>query len=145
LKIASGKVTCESQALFPEVFDCCFPRGIIGFPNSTLFKVDASQEFFPFLKLKSLQEPNLEFALLDPWLVCESYRVEIPDEDLQLLQTNDPSDIIIYSIVTLHQKGGAISLNMVAPVVINARLGLAYQIILEDQTLPIRHYVKFSG
>jgi len=125
-------------------FELRFYGDIIGFPHSLKYRLCSDSRIFPFFRLKSLDEPGLEFALIDPWIVKDDYVIEISDTNLESLELKNTRDLMVFSIVTLITGESSISLNLAAPIIINSRNGRGFQIILEDSSLPIRYSVKYG-
>jgi len=147
VKIATALETLETMEVSTkssEKFICRFPIGIIGFPHSTNFELLHDPRFFPFMKLRSLEEPGLEFAIIDPWIVKKDYCVEITDADLETLRAKESCELMIFSIITLYPEQASYSLNLAAPVIINIVNKTAIQIIVEDSSMQIRYFVELG-
>ncbi len=147
MKIATQGQNEQNQPNILEIeenFSVQFPQGIIGFPGSINYQVSTSPKILPFYKLSSADENGVEFAAVDPWLFKEDYKVEISDQDQEFLEAEEPGDIMVLTIVTFHRKQNCISLNLCAPVVINKKKGIGAQIVLDDETLPIKYFVKID-
>ena len=57
------------------------PFGLFGFEDYTDFALIDS-EYPPFVWLQSMQEKNLAFLLLDPFLISDDYEADIDDSEL---------------------------------------------------------------
>ena len=77
-----------------------FPNGLLGFENFKKYALIES-EYEPFFWLQSLDEKNLAFLLIDPFLISSSYEADIDDESLRAINVQAPEDIIIMTIVTI--------------------------------------------
>jgi flagellar assembly factor FliW len=113
-----------------------FPNGIPGFEELRKFAVLNIPETQPIQWLVSLEDENVSFPLIDPWLVLETYEVDLSKQDLDILQVEDPSDLVVWSIVTIPiGKPELATVNLKAPVVVNIKKGIGIQVILEKYEL----------
>lgn len=108
-----------------------FPNGLLGFENFKKFALIES-EYEPFFWLQSLDEKNLAFLLIDPFLISSSYEADIDDESLRAINVQAPEDIIIMTIVTIPSDGSAITANFLGPVVFNRKNNQCLQVVLND-------------
>ena len=65
----------------PEEHIITIPAGLFGFEDYTRFALYDSS-YKPFVRLQSLEEVNLSFLLIDPFLVCSDYETNIDDREL---------------------------------------------------------------
>jgi len=107
------------------------PEGLFGFEEYTKFAIIES-DYEPFLWLQSLEETNLAFLIIDPFIVCSGYESDIDDESLARIEITKPEDIIIMAIVTVPQDGSPITANLQGPLVINKNNKKCMQVILND-------------
>lgn len=109
-----------------------FVKTIIGFPRSRSYELRAiGPQYEPYGQLISLDEPNLSFVVVPPGAIFADYVIEIPDVDCELLGLADGRDAAVLAIV--RRKNVPVPVvNLMAPIIVNRRLGLAGQVILED-------------
>jgi flagellar assembly factor FliW len=109
-----------------------FERPIIGFNASRRFSlVPLGDEFGAFSSLASLDEEGLSFIVVPPGALFSDYVIEIPDADVALLALTSAADVEVLALVTRHQ-GGAPSVNLMGPIVVNRRTNVASQVVLQD-------------
>lgn len=116
-----------------------FPEGILGFPEENAFALLPYQENSPFAFLQSITEPNLTFFIVEPFAFFQEYSFELDDEiakEIGLSVENPPR---IVSIVTLTENVSDMTTNLVAPIVINRRDGIALQIVHNKTSYTTRH------
>ena len=65
-------------------------------------------EYEPFIWLQSIENQNLAFLIIDPFLVCSSYEADIDDSSLAKIGVTKPEDVVIMTIVTVPQDGSAL-------------------------------------
>jgi flagellar assembly factor FliW len=113
-----------------------FPQGIPGFEHLRRFAVVSFEETKPICWLVSLEDETVALPIIDPWLIENEYEVELSEDEMKILQVNDPSDVIIWSVVTIpNGKPEQTTVNLKAPIVINLKSGLGMQIILDKYDL----------
>ncbi|AVX21689.1 flagellar assembly factor FliW [Carboxydocella sporoproducens DSM 16521] len=95
----------------------------------------------PFFWLQAVNSPEPAFVVVEPGTILADYHPVFPPEELELLEIDDQADLRILLIVRIPENIKDISVNLKAPVLINARKGLAKQVVLEDKRYSVRHYL----
>ena len=108
-----------------------FEEGLFGFEDYKKFAL-INSEYEPFIWLQSIENQNLAFLIIDPFLVCSSYEADIDDSSLAKIGVTKPEDVVIMTIVTVPQDGSAITANFQGPLVINKQNKKCLQVILTD-------------
>ena len=114
------------------------PEGLLGFEEYTDFELSES-EFKPFMVMQSVQDANLSFFLIDPFLFRPDYEMDIDDETLLKIDIESPSDVIVLAIVTIPSDGSSVTANLQGPVIINRKNGKAMQVALGDSRWATKH------
>lgn len=122
---AKGIVNVEEKQLVT------FPNGLLGFEKYTKFALIDS-EYEPFIWLQSIEESNLAFLMIDPFLICGDYEADIDDSTLKNIGVESAEDIIIMTLVTIPKDGSAMTANFLGPIVINKKNRKCLQVILND-------------
>ena len=121
-----------------------FPSGIIGFPEMTDFALVFDEEKgkdTPIRWLQSLQEAGFAMPVMDPLLVAKDYNPEVEDNHLLPLGEMAAEDTLVLVTVTVPKDLTQMSVNLQAPVVINAGTKKATQIIVNSEKYPIKYYI----
>lgn len=121
-----------------------FPAGIIGFPEMTDFVLVYDEEKgtdAPIKWLQSLQETNFALPVMNPLLVAEDYNPEVEDDYLAPLGEMKEEDTLVLVTVTVPKDYTKMSINLQAPIVVNAETRKATQIIVNAEKYPIKYYV----
>lgn len=119
-----------------------FNAGLPGFDHSKKFiLIDSPEENSIFKWLQSVDEPQLAFAVVNPFLVKADYDFEINDEDAGCLGIESPEDVTVYSILVVPEDLTKVSMNLKAPVIINPRRREGAQIVLDTDVYTVRHYI----
>ena len=119
-----------------------FPKGILGFEGVERYVLLPHEDGSPFRFLQAVDDPDLAFVVTNPVWFCPDYTVEALQEDMARIGLNEPKDALILSIVTLPRQGGAVTANLLAPIVINSANGLAKQVIQTESKYRTRHDIK---
>lgn len=122
---SKGKIEISQDRLLT------IPEGLFGFEEFTKFAL-VDSDYEPFIWLQSIENPNLAFLIVDPFLISSTYETDIDDETLQKIGITKPEDIIIMTIVTVPADGSPITANFQGPIVINKKNHQCMQVILND-------------
>jgi len=115
------------------------PQGLFGFEDYVEFVLLADEEHKPFYWLQSLDEKEIAFVLIDPFLFRKDYEANITDEELAEIGIVSAEDVVIYVIVTIPPDGSPMTANLQGPIVINDKKMTAKQAILSDTKWKTRH------
>lgn len=121
-----------------------FPNGIIGFPHMTDFALIYDEEKgkdTPIRFLQSLQETNFALPVMDPLLVTKEYNPQVEDELLHPLGEMTQEDTLVLVTVTVPKDLTKMSVNLQAPIIINAETKMATQIIVNAEQFPVKYYI----
>jgi flagellar assembly factor FliW len=104
------------------------PLGMLGFEQYKKFALLTNPAEEPFLRLQVLDDPQLAFLVISPFVVLPAYEPDISDEDAEFLGIQQPEDTLIFNIVAVHNPRQA-TVNLKGPIVLNRRTLLAKQVI----------------
>lgn len=111
-----------------------FGNGIIGFPDLKKFTLLYDAEKTGGIKwLQSLDEPAFAMPVMDPLYVKESYNPVVEDELLKPLGELDPEEILVLVTVTVPSDLTQMSVNLQAPLIVNAENKTGCQIIIDNE------------
>lgn len=113
-----------------------FPSGLPGFEECRRFVVLSSTELAPFRCLQSLEGPSASFLAVDPRRVFPEYRCVLSDVDRARLGDPDAGDLAWLAIVTVQADETLVNLR--APVVVNPRRMIGYQLMPSNSLYPLR-------
>lgn len=116
-----------------------FAHGIPGFEHLKGFRLVQEEDSGVFANLQSVEDENIAFLVADPFLFYPDYEFELPEHIKEDLKLQDESDVQVWGIVTV---GGTLedsTLNLMAPIIINRRLGLGRQVILQKTPYQTKH------
>lgn len=108
-----------------------FPSGLFGFEDYKEFAL-INSEYEPFYWLQSLQEKNLAFLVVDPFVFCTDYEIDVDDESLLSIGIDTPEKVKVMTIITIPVTGSPVTANLQGPVIINKDTNTAKQVVLTD-------------
>ncbi|PIE98727.1 MAG: flagellar assembly protein FliW [Treponema sp.] len=116
------------------------PEGFYGFEEYHEFALlDSEQK--PFFWIQSLEDPNLAFIVIDPFLFRPDYEVDIDDKSLKPIDADSPDSLIIFALVTIPADGSAITANLQGPLIINKKNKKAMQAVTGDSKWGTKHNI----
>jgi len=115
-----------------------FPQGLLGFDDySEYVLLDAEHQ--PFFWLQSVNDQEIAFVLINPFLFRQDYEVNITNEELAEIGIDSPDNALIFVIVTIPQDGSPMTANLQGPLVINKENMTGMQAVLSDARWKTRH------
>lgn len=118
-----------------EVDEKCvlrMPRGPYGFEGRREFVLLEHSPESVFRWLQSVEDPALAFVVMEPSACVTGYEIEITDGDAETLRLERAEDAMALVVLTISEGGARVTANLAAPIVINAKLSIGMQIVLED-------------
>lgn len=116
-----------------------FPQGLVGFPDMTRYFMYVDERVSPLAWLHSLDDSSLAFLVCDPFLFFPDYEVKVKLPPALRKQMGEPQDLRVLCIVTISSDFVKSTVNLLGPLVINAKTRNGWQVILEDEELGTRH------
>jgi len=119
-----------------------FPQGIIAFEKMKKFIIiDNPDKEVPFSWLQSIDNRDLAFVIINPFVFKQDYEIDIPENVLEELEIDDRETIAIFSIVVVPQDLNKMTANLLAPIIINTKNYMGKQIILNDKRYTTKHLI----
>ena len=122
-----------------------FPQGLYGFPGEKSFVLISHQIDSPFAFLQSASEPNLTFLLLETLKISKEYEFKLDDQIVEELNLSPDKTPLIYNIVNNTAKADDMTVNLLAPIIVNIKKCLAQQVIIENTNYKHRHRLFIEG
>lgn len=123
----------------PEQQQIDFPDGLPGLPDRKRYAVLFREETLPYYYLQSLEDPDLCFLTVDPFVFFPDYDFELPDPVVEQLHIESPADIWVRNIVVVREDFARSTVNLQAPLIMNHRMRVGRQVILNHPDYAIRH------
>lgn len=119
-----------------------FEEGVLGFESVKEFVIiDNPDAENPFKWLQSVDEPSLAFVIINPFLFINNYEFDIPNKVTKELELDNHEDVIVYSIAVVTEDIKNMTLNLKAPIIINAKNNRSRQIILQKDEYPLKYKI----
>lgn len=121
-----------------------FPEGLPGFEHTRRYCIvphkTSEGSTSPFKWLQCVDEPELAFPLINPWTVQPDYAPTINGAMLRQVGITDfKEQAQVMAIVTIPaQNPSAITVNLLAPVLINRRDRVGKQVIVQNENYALR-------
>jgi len=119
-----------------------FPDGILGFEDVKKYVIIPNpDEKVPFQWLQGVDEPNLAFVITNPFLFKKDYEFDIPDSVVEDLEIKGPEDVITYSIAVVTEDIKDMTINLMAPIIINSNNKQGKQIVLDGDEYSLKYKI----
>lgn len=112
---------------------CDVKLPILGFP--TVHSVEFTKIDETFASIKSSEENGPAFTLVNPYALRE-YSFDVSTSAKILLDINDKSNLLVYTIMVLQNPLEQSLVNFLAPIVINTDNNTIGQIALDEANYP---------
>lgn len=116
-----------------------FNNGLPGFENLKTYVLEDIEGSEPFKTLKSTEDESVGFVTIVPFEFKVDYEVKLRSDVINSLKIEDPEDVLILNTVTLNSDIKKITTNLKAPIIINSKNNLGYQMILDRENYSIKH------
>lgn len=117
-----------------------FETGIIGYPELVHFLlIHEEGEEGHIGWLQSVEEPLFALPVIDPLRILPDYNPSVEDELLKSIALEDPDDMLVLVTLTVPSDIEKMSVNLRAPIVINAAGRKACQLIAEDEDYAVKY------
>lgn len=105
-----------------------FAEGLIGFEHLKRFIVVNDPACDPFRWLVSVEDEETAFPILDPTIVFEEYRLEVPHEK-----------VYVAVVAALKDPVEASTVNLRSPILFDITTHTAQQVVLDNEMYAIHH------
>ncbi len=117
-----------------------FEDGLLGFPDCHCYLILEHKAGSPFRWLQSLDAPELAFLITDPSTFISGFAPALASDWANALKLDDQTPRLVYTIVTIPSgRPDAMTINLAGPIVINAELRIAKQLVIEEEGYGVRH------
>jgi flagellar assembly factor FliW len=119
-----------------------FKEGIPGFENLQRYIVLYNgDETSPFRWLQCVDDGQLAFAVINPFMILGNYDIEISEETVASLNIESITDVMVLAIVVVPEDPNKMTMNLKAPVIINTKNNCGMQVVLDTDMYSVRHYI----
>lgn len=135
------KTRAYGEIEVPENSAIHFKRGILGFEDHEDYYLLEMKDLENFYWLQSKKDSELAFIVIDPRVFVSDYVLVIDGVDWEMLEMDSKEDIIDLVIANVPDDPSQMSLNLLGPIVVNARKRIAIQAISNNTDYGTRHLV----
>ncbi len=115
-------------------------NGLIGFESYTEYlPIPFHEDNDSLISLQSLEDETLSFILMNPFGIFPDYAPTLSRQDMDELKAESSDDISYYVISVIRDSVAESTVNLKAPLIVNALNRQAKQIILEHTDYTFRH------
>jgi flagellar assembly factor FliW len=115
------------------------PQGLFGFEDYKEYVLLDDVEQGPFFWLQSVNDREIAFILIDPFLFRKDYEANITNDELAEIGITSQENVLIFTIVTIPQDGSSMTANLQGPIIINKKNMTGMQAILSDSKWKTKH------
>lgn|SRR5690625_4096577 len=115
-----------------------FPSGIPGFLDELEFIVLELPGNPIFQILQSVKTADLAFIVVNPYHFYKDYEFKLDEHLVATLQLTSEEDVTVLTIVTLKQPFQQSTINLKAPLIINHKLNVGKQYVLNSDKYSIK-------
>jgi flagellar assembly factor FliW len=119
-----------------DVFD--FPWGLPGFSDLHRFLALSLDEQPDFVWLQSIDDGAIALPAADPWRLFPDYDPKLPPYAVESLKVQNSEDFTILGIVVVTKEAKEMTMNLMAPVVVNLKTRVGRQVMLENSGYSVR-------
>lgn len=119
-----------------------FPEGLVGCPEWQHFVLESNPAMAPLVLLNSTDEPILSLPAVNPWLVKPDYAPTLGDADRLALAPESDSDLEWLAVLNIQPEPLRVTANLLGPLVVNRRTGMARQVILSNSGYPAAYPIQ---
>jgi flagellar assembly factor FliW len=109
------------------------PPGLAPLVDFTLDDIEGAEGLYA---LRAKADTNRRLFVLDAAVHLPDYTPVLSDEQCEALDVSTPENVLL--LVIVNPSEGGTTVNLMAPIVVNATTGACAQLILEDQDWPLR-------
>ena len=127
----------------PEEKIVTLERGLLGLEQYKKYTIlyDCEKEEANISWFQSVEEPTLALPVIKPWLVKEDYDPVVEDELLTGLGDLTEENLVILLTMTVPEDIKQMSVNLMAPIIINADTRKGTQIVVENADYEVKYKI----
>jgi flagellar assembly factor FliW len=122
-----------------------FPWGLPGFGTLRRFLALSLGGQEKFVWLQSLDEPSVAIPTADPWQIFGDYAPQLPPYAMSSLELRNPDDFATLCVVVVTPGAAEMTMNLLAPIVVNLRNRVGRQVTLETGGYSVRTPIPRKG
>lgn len=125
----------EIEVLKEDIIDFC--DGLPGFPQDRQFVI-LSEDDSPVSFLQSVDGGDVSFVVVDMLAFMPDYNPRVDENFIQDLGTYNPENFLIFNIATIFDNLKDSTVNLKAPVIINAVEKKGKQVVCDNEDYSVK-------
>ncbi len=117
------------------------PEGLLGFNHLKRYAILKDPDEEPFIWLQSIDEADLSFVVVDPFIFFPGYEIQVKTNELSSIMLDDLDKATVLGIVTVPEDPMNLTANLRGPLVVNTECKLAKQFVLIDDRYHTKHFL----
>ena len=118
-----------------------FKEGIPGFKEFKQYIIIEDPES-PFVYLQNVEDGEVSFIIINPYLLKEDYTIDIKDTYISTLGGGTAEQFSVFVIATVMNDLEDATVNLLAPIVVQNETRQGMQVILENTSYTTKHKIK---
>ena len=139
------KTTRFGEIEVPEECIIRFVEGLPGFADETQFALFPYEPESAFSIMQSIQNPDLTFLLADPYRFFNDYMFELDDRMASEWGFSADNPPHVYTVATMRDTLEQMTVNLLAPIVINWEKRIGAQLIIENKHYSVQQLLFPEG
>lgn len=115
-----------------------FPWGLPGFADQRRFLALSLVEQPSFVWLQSVDDPSVALPASDPWQIFPDYEPHMPAYATEALELRSAEDFTMLCVVVVTKDAAEMTMNLMAPIIVNLKTRRARQVMLENSPYSVR-------
>lgn len=117
-----------------------FNKPILGFDDYNKYALIALEDNH-IQCLQSIDSKDICFLVSSPWMYKSDYEFDIHEEDKKVLDIDEDNTMVL-NIINIPGDIEKMSINLMAPIIINSKTKKALQVVLHKSDYDTRHLIK---
>ena len=136
--LIGAEVKTSADHIAAELPEIVMPAGLPGFADVHRFALVRLDEQTPVFLLRGLDDEAAQFVVVPPGAFFPDYTFELDEGTAQDLGVRSSDDVLVLAVVTVREPPDAPTANLLAPVVLNHRTQVGYQVVLSTSSHSVR-------
>jgi flagellar assembly factor FliW len=115
-----------------------FPWGVPAFGELRRFLALTLEGQERFIWLQSLDDLSVALPMADPWSIFPDYAPKLPGYAISSLEIGGPEELATLAVVVVTTEAAEMTMNLLAPIIINLRTRVGRQVTLETGGYSVR-------
>jgi len=115
-----------------------FPWGLPGFSEHRRWLLLTLEAQPGFIWLQNLDDPKVAIPTAEPSMIFDRYEPKLPPYCFVALDIENAEDFALLGVVVVTENAEEMTMNLMAPIVVNMRARKARQVMLENSGYSVR-------